>query len=81
MRGKEEGGGGAALLVDEDVTAVFRGDITDGSSSEAIWVELRNKKGMITLLGGYYRPPNNQRELEEQMYREIADSCRSNRLL
>lgn len=30
---------------------MFRENIFGGSSSEVIWVELRNKKEMITMLG------------------------------
>lgn len=45
--------------------AVVQGDITEGPSSESIWVELRNKMGMITLVGEYYSPTNSQQEIEK----------------
>lgn len=80
MRVKEEGGGDA-LLVKEDVTAAVRGDITHGASSEVIWVELRNKKGMITLLEVYNRHPNSQQESEEQICQETAGSYMSNKVV
>ena len=51
-------GGGVALLIREKVTAKQREDTLVGSCSEAIWVELRNRSGTITLLGLCYRPPN-----------------------
>ena len=44
-------------------------------------VELRNKKGEITLIGLYYRPPNSRREIEEQICKEITDSSKKNRVV
>ena len=70
-----------ALLVRENVTAVLRQDRLGSLSTEALWVELRNRKGMTTLMGLYYRPPNSQRELEEQISREIADSCKKHKVV
>lgn len=49
-------------MVKDDVTAVVRSDIRDGSSSDAVWVDLRNKKSIITLLGIDYRRKNSQQE-------------------
>ncbi|XP_062920044.1 uncharacterized protein LOC134354760 isoform X1 [Mobula hypostoma] len=74
-------GGGVALLVRENVTAVLSQDRLEGLSTESLWVELRNRKGMATLMGLYYRPPNSQRELEEQICREIADNCRKQKVV
>ena len=51
--------------------AVLGENTSEGSYSEAIWVELRNRKGVVTMLGVYYRPPNCQREIEEQICRQI----------
>jgi len=58
---------------------VMRGDISKGLPTESIWVELKNRKGENTLIGLYYRPPNSQREIEEQTCKEITDSCKKNR--
>ena len=38
-------GGGVAILVWDNITAVLRGDISEGSPTVSIWVELRNRKG------------------------------------
>lgn len=46
-----------------------------------IWVKLKNKKGMMTLLGVYLRTPNSLWESEEQRCQEIACSCRSNKVI
>ncbi|XP_059807673.1 uncharacterized protein LOC132381975 [Hypanus sabinus] len=68
-------GGAVALLARENITAMLWQDRLGGSSKETIWVELRNRKGVISLIGVYYRPPNGERELEEQICKEIADIC------
>ena len=44
--------GGVALLVKENITAVLQRDTSEGSYGEPIWVELRNRKGVVTMLGG-----------------------------
>ena len=75
---QETRGGGVALLIRENITAVLRGDI---SATESIWVELRNKKGEIILIGLYYRPPNSRQEIEEQICKEITDSSKKNRVV
>ena len=80
-RGRGMKGGGVALLVRENVTAVLRQDKLEGLSTESLWVELRNRKGMVTLVGVYYRPPNSQRELEEQICREIVGNCRKHKVV
>lgn len=36
---------------------------------------------MISLLGLYYRPSNGQLELEEQTYRKVVESCKTNRVV
>ena len=33
------------------------------------------------MLGVYYRPPNSQREIEEQICRQILARCKSNRVV
>ena len=55
-------------MIRENITA---GDISKDSTIESIWVELRNKKGEITLIGLYYRPPNSQRELRSKYVRRL----------
>ncbi|XP_067864748.1 neuropeptides capa receptor-like [Heterodontus francisci] len=57
----------------ESITAVRRDDILNETSSEAIWVELRNTKGATTLRGVYYRQPNRETEIEEQIFRHRYD--------
>ncbi|PLS49478.1 hypothetical protein CYV29_15670, partial [Carnobacterium maltaromaticum] len=74
-------GGGVALLVKEDITAVLKEGTMEDSSSEAIWAELRNRKGAVTMLGLYYRPPNSEREIEVQICKQIMERCRSNRVV
>ena len=51
----------------EAVTVVRRNYNLKGASNEVLRVELMNKKGTATLLGVYYRPPDSQREIEEQI--------------
>jgi len=36
---------GKLHLIRENLTAVLRGDISEGLPTEFIWVELKNKKG------------------------------------
>jgi len=47
-----------SLLGKENITAVLREGCTyctsEGSYSEAIWVELRNRKGVVTIFRVYY---------------------------
>ena len=50
-------GGGMALLVRDTITATERVGNVAGSSFESVWVEVRNRKGAVTLLGVCYRPP------------------------
>ena len=68
-------------MIRENITAVLRADISKGLATESIWVELRNKKGEITLTGLYYRPPNSQREIEDQICKEMTDSSKKNRVV
>lgn len=42
------------------VMTVVHVDMTDGLSRGALWVELRNKNRIITVLGMYYMPRNSQ---------------------
>ncbi|XP_069796955.1 uncharacterized protein [Narcine bancroftii] len=74
-------GDGVALLVRENITAVLRQDRLEGSSTAAIWVELRSGKGEVTLVGVYYRPPGGDQDLEEQICREIVDICDKHRVV
>lgn len=39
-----------------------------------LWMELRNKKGIFTLLGVYFRSPNSNRKIEQLICQEIAVS-------
>lgn len=41
-----------------------------------LWVDIRNRKGMVILTGLYYKPPFSQWELAVQIYRNITDSCK-----
>eukprot|EP00061_Rhincodon_typus_P004185 g21947.t1 len=72
-------GGGVALLVKEDITAALKEGTVEDSRSEAIWAELRNRKGAGTVLGLSCRPPNGEREIEAQRCGRITERCRSNR--
>jgi len=74
-RGGYKRGGGVALLVKENITAVLREDSSQGSGSEAIWVELSNRKGAVTMLEVYYRLTNSQREIK-QIRRQILERCK-----
>lgn len=64
-------------MIKENIAAIVRDDINEGTSSEAIWVGLRKKTGMIILPGLYYRPPNSQWKLEEEICWDIAISCKT----
>ncbi|XP_062901339.1 uncharacterized protein LOC134345105 [Mobula hypostoma] len=78
-RGKR--GGGVALLVRDTITATERVGNVAGSSFESVWVEVRNRKGAVTLLGGFYRPPGSSRDTEEQIGRQILERCKNNRVV
>jgi len=69
------------LLIRDNITAAEREVVEDGLSIESLWVEVRNRKGAVTLLGVFYRPPNSNRDVEEQIGRQILDKCRSNRVV
>lgn len=60
-----ERGGGVALLIKDNVTVELGEDILEGTSTDVLWVELKNKKGAITLMG--LGPPNSQRKIEDQI--------------
>lgn len=51
----------------ENIIVIARDGITEELPSEANQVKLRNKKGMVILLGLYYRTLKSQEELEEQI--------------
>lgn len=61
-------------------TAVLREDILEDTSTEALWVELKSKKGAITIMGLYCRPFNSQRDIEDSIRRQITDGCKSHRM-
>lgn len=50
---RKRGWGFALLATDE-----LRADILEESSTDAIWAELRKKKGGMSFMGLYYRLPN-----------------------
>eukprot|EP00061_Rhincodon_typus_P018525 g47730.t1 len=66
-------GGRVALLIREHIIVVLREDTSEGSCCEALWMELRNTKGKITMLGVFYRPPNSPWEIEEQICSQILE--------
>ena len=73
-------GGGVALLIKDSLSAAerhFEGDL----QTEVIWAEVRNRKGAVTLLGVYYRPPNSNREVEEEIAKQIMDRCGGHRVV
>ena len=74
-------GGGVALLIRDRVTAVEKVDAVEGLSTESLWVEVRSGKGSITLLGVFYRPPNSNREVEEQIGKQILERCSNSRVV
>jgi len=49
-------GGGVALLVEDSMTVSER-TFHEESSTEVVQAEVRNRKGEVTLLGVFYRPP------------------------
>ena len=49
-------GGGVALLVKDSITVAER-TFNEDLSTEVVWAEVRNRKGELTLLGVFYRPP------------------------
>eukprot|EP00061_Rhincodon_typus_P018432 g47601.t1 len=59
-------GGRVALLIRDRITALFREDTLENSCSEALWVEFRNRKGEITMLGVFNRCPTSPHETDEQ---------------
>ena len=73
-------GGGVALLVKDGITVVER-MLDEDSSTEVVWAEVRNRKGEVTLLGVFYRPPNSSRNVEERIARMILEKSESNRVV
>ena len=73
-------GGGVALLIRDSVTAVEKVDAMEGLSTESLWVEVRNRKWSLTLLGVFYRPPNSDRDVEERIGKQILERCNNNRV-
>ncbi|XP_059801229.1 uncharacterized protein LOC132378374 [Hypanus sabinus] len=82
-KGREGGkrNGGLALLIRHSVTAAMKVDIMEGLYTESLWVEVRNRKGSITLLGVFCRPPNSNRDIEEQIGKQILEICNNNRVV
>eukprot|EP00061_Rhincodon_typus_P010747 g35270.t1 len=72
---------GFALLIRHHITAVLREDRAEGPCSEALWMELRIRKGEITMLGVFYRPPNSPRDTEEQICNQILERCEKSRVV
>ena len=73
-------GGGVALLVKESITVVERTFDVD-SNVEVVWAEIRNRKGEVTLLGVFYRPPKSSRDVEERIAKMILDRSESSRVV
>eukprot|EP00061_Rhincodon_typus_P009172 g32448.t1 len=76
-----KGVGEIALLIRDHITVVLREDTLEGSCNEALWVELRNRKGVITMLGVFCRPPYSPRETEEQICSQILEKCENSRVV
>ena len=81
-RSREGGrrGGEVALLVRDCITVSER-KFDEDLSVEVVWAEIRNRRGKVTLLGVFYRPPKSSREVEERIVETIRDRCESNREL
>lgn len=62
-----------ALLIKENITTIIRDDITGGSSTECLWVELRNNKGGGHLVGIVLLCPQLDNRTEEEICRETVD--------
>lgn len=62
-------GGGVAVYVHESLTSKRRHDL-EIAHLEAIWVEVKIKSRTI-LVGGFYRPPNSNREYMERIHESI----------
>ena len=68
------------MLIKDSLTAAerqFEGDLP----TEVIWAEVRNRKGAVTLLGVFYRPPNSNRDVEEEIAKQIMDRCGGHRVV
>ena len=48
---------------------------------ESIWLEVRNRKDVMTLFGIYYRPQNSREEVKESICRQIMETCRTSRVV
>ena len=53
----------------------------EDSSTEVVWAEVRNRKGEVTLLGVFYRPPKSSRDGEERIAKMILDRSDNNRIV
>eukprot|EP00061_Rhincodon_typus_P019076 g48527.t1 len=73
--------GRVASLIRDHITAVLREGTSEGSCTEALWVDLRNRKGEITMLGIFYRPPYSPWETEEQICSQILEKSEKSRVV
>ena len=73
-------GGGVVLLIKDSITAAER-QFEEDLTTEVVWAEVRNRKGAVTLLGVFYRPPNSNRDVEEKIAKQILDRCGSHRVV
>ncbi|XP_067910346.1 zinc finger protein 271-like [Heterodontus francisci] len=79
MPGSREGrkgrkGAGVAVLMKENIAVLESVDVPEWSRTESNWLQLRNKKGAITLLCVDYRSATSGKDVQEQILKEITES-------
>jgi len=51
-------------------------DVPEGRRTESLWLEIRNEKGVITLISVLYRPLTSGKHVEEQICKKLQRKAR-----
>jgi len=75
-------GGGVALYVREQLEYIELGLGADEEGVESLWVTIKGQahKGEITV-GVYYKPPDQEEEIDEAFYRQLQAASQSQALV
>ncbi|GAB0209089.1 hypothetical protein GRJ2_003374600 [Grus japonensis] len=75
-------GGGVALYVREQLECIELRVGVDEERVESLWVRMKGQANMgDTVVGDYYRPPDQEEEVDEAFYRQVEVASRSQALV
>ncbi|GAB0209615.1 hypothetical protein GRJ2_003427200 [Grus japonensis] len=75
-------GGGVALYVREQLECIKLCLSVDEEQVESLWVRMKGQANMgDTVVGVYYRPPDQEEEVDEAFYRQLEVALRSQALV